>query len=509
MTTPLVTRDKLGDLALEVDPRALAIASAALRQRLLAAYAVVANEETVHLRRIEPDSADHTTILDALVGLLIASRRSDVAWLLYATLSTVLPSMADVESIVRAARFSSVVELRLWLLGVTLPMARSRGRMHLHSKIKYGGYVVDVNFSATDEHNSGIQRVVRRTVPHWLEAGHDIELVAWGVGGMRSLNAREIHRVTQWDSPRVGDDGTDDARLVIPWQSTVVLAEVPSRAYMCDPIACIGRYSGSRLGLIGYDAIPIVSAESVPVDMADHFAKYLTVVKWSTAVAAISTAAADEFKGFAAMLPAQGLAGPVISACPLPADPVRPLTGSVRERPLIAVIGSKEPRKNHVAVLYAAERLWREGLDFELLFIGIFGWDTRVFRSWFARLTRAGRPISAPARVGDDELWRTYADARFTVFPSLHEGYGLPVAESLAYGTPVITTAYGSTGEIAAAGGCVVVDPRDDEQIVDAMRRLLTDDVELERLRAEARGRPPQSWSEYAARVWGVIGVAS
>lgn len=106
-------------------------------------------------------------------------------------------------------------------------------------------------------------------------------------------------------------------------------------------------------------------------------------------------------------------------------------------------------------------------------------------------------------------MWEAYAGARFTVFPSLHEGYGLPVAESLAYGTPVITSSYGSTAEIAAAGGCVLVDPRDDDQLVAAMRRLLTDDAELERLRGEARGRPVWTWEQYAAQVWDVVGVSA
>jgi glycosyltransferase involved in cell wall biosynthesis len=297
--------------------------------------------------------------------------------------------------------------------------------------------------------------------------------------------------------------------IVVPWRSRLILAEVPDKASTCDPLSAFARYGGSALAMIGYDAIPVVSAETVPVAMADHFARFLSVVKWSESVVAISAAAAGEFRGFVSMLPAQGLVGPRVVEVALPADGVREVVVPVRERPLVVVVGSKEPRKNHVAVLFAAEVLWREGVDFEVLFIGTFGWDTRVFRRWLKRLQRAGRPVSAPARVGDSALWEAYAGARFTVFPSLHEGYGLPVAESLAYGTPVITTSYGSTAEIAAAGGCVLVDPRDDGQLVAAMRRLLSDDAEVERLRAEARGRPVWTWEQYAAQVWAVLGVSA
>jgi glycosyltransferase involved in cell wall biosynthesis len=100
--------------------------------------------------------------------------------------------------------------------------------------------------------------------------------------------------------------------------------------------------------------------------------------------------------------------------------------------------------------------------------------------------------------MSDDELWQLIRDASFTVFISLHEGFGLPVAESLACGTPVLTTAYGSQGEIAAGGGALTVDPRDDTAVVDSLRRMLTDQELLSRLRAEAAERPTDTWSEYA-----------
>ena len=83
------------------------------------------------------------------------------------------------------------------------------------------------------------------------------------------------------------------------------------------------------------------------------------------------------------------------------------------------------------------------------------------------------------------ELHNAYSRARFTVFPSLHEGFGLPVAESLEHGTPVITTNYGSTEEIGRDGGAILIDSNDDEELVAAMRRLLTDDELIEQLRRE------------------------
>ncbi len=171
------------------------------------------------------------------------------------------------------------------------------------------------------------------------------------------------------------------------------------------------------------------------------------------------------------------------------------------DSPLVLSVGSFEPRKNHLSLLYAAERLWREGCDFELVLIGGSGWGHEIPNE-IARLRRRGRRIETRHRVSDSEVAAAYRRSRFTVFTSLHEGYGLPVAESLAYGIPAITSNHGSTKEIAESGGAVLVDPRDDEQLVRAMRQLLTDDRKLASLKEEIAKRPQRNWPQYAGEVW-------
>jgi glycosyltransferase involved in cell wall biosynthesis len=79
------------------------------------------------------------------------------------------------------------------------------------------------------------------------------------------------------------------------------------------------------------------------------------------------------------------------------------------------------------------------------------------------------------------------------------------VAESLACGTPCLTSHYGSTREIADGGGALVVDPLDDEAIAEQMRRLLTDDALVARLRDEAARRPPRTWDDYARELWDAL----
>ena len=261
----------------------------------------------------------------------------------------------------------------------------------------------------------------------------------------------------------------------------------------------------------GYDCIPVLSADMMPPGETNRFVRYLSVIKHTKRVACIGKTATTEFRGFISALSAQGLTGPLVFEVPLPVGAARAATnldgqaGTKRSRlPLVLCVGTFEPRKNHLGLLYAAERLWREGLRFELLLIGGAGWSEFVPLS-VVRLQRDGRPVRSVVKASDAELHDAYGQARFTVFASLHEGFGLPVAESLEQETPVITSNYGSTEEIASSGGAVLVDPRDDEELVAAMRTLLTDDDLLRTLRDEIRLRPARTWEVYASELWDSI----
>jgi len=261
--------------------------------------------------------------------------------------------------------------------------------------------------------------------------------------------------------------------------------------------------------MVCYDLIPFVAPESVDPRIVITFAEYFALLKHADRVSAISRRSAEDVRAFASTLAGQGLRGPEIAAHPLPteapADEDRlPVARTGRDgEPLVLVVGVHAPRKNHVAVLEAAERLWREGLRFELVFMGGSTWRAEgYFDTYVERLQAAGRAVRIERRVSEERLWTAYRNARFTVFPSLIEGFGLPVAESLAAGTPVITSNYGSMAEIAAGGGALTVDPRDAEELTTQMRRLVTDDALAEGLRQEARRRDLGNWDDYARGLW-------
>jgi glycosyltransferase involved in cell wall biosynthesis len=171
-------------------------------------------------------------------------------------------------------------------------------------------------------------------------------------------------------------------------------------------------------------------------------------------------------------------------------------------RAMVLCVGSFEPRKNHLTLLRAANTLWSSGLDFDLELIGrsTGGFGSKVTAE-LRRLRRSTRPIHWLKQVNDDLLHRAYETCRFTVYPSLMEGFGLPIAESLIHGKPCICGGNGALGEVARGGGCLIVDQTKSDTLADAIRSLLLDKKLYSRLCDEARSRRFRSWSEYTDRL--------
>jgi len=173
-------------------------------------------------------------------------------------------------------------------------------------------------------------------------------------------------------------------------------------------------------------------------------------------------------------------------------------------RNMIACVGSFEPRKNHLTLLAAAEKLWAQGHDFKLQFVGRtthYYAPKMLLAVW--RLQKRGHPLRWLRHVNDETLHDVYRSCRFTVYPSLFEGFGLPIAESLWHGKPVVCGGNGALGEVAQGGGCLIVDQTNADALAAGMKKLLSDQEAYARLCAEARARKFRSWSEYIDRLLG------
>ncbi|WP_448061623.1 glycosyltransferase family 4 protein [Cellulomonas hominis] len=456
-----------------------------------------------------PAPAEHRELLAALQHLLTGADRTRV-WLTLAVLRAELPLEAEVVRVARAIELDGV----LAALGRHLRPSRNplhRGRDLREVEVVTGRVLVDLQHTSHTSLATGIQRVARQSAQRW-DRDHDITLVGWTYDdrAMRLLGPVEQRVALQGGAVPERRPG-GDRRVVVPWECTYVLPELATEIPRTARMLALARYSRSRTGVIGFDCVPLSSGETIAEGMGSAFASNLAAVRHMDRVATISRAAAREYEGWRAMLAGTGLTGPEITPVLLPVEAdtapraaVEATRSRLRSdvRPLVLCVGSHEPRKNHLAVLHAAELAWRSGSEFSLVFVGGNSWSSEPFRDRLQELRDQGRPVESVSAMSDELLWASYELARCVVFPSLNEGFGLPVAEALATGTPVITSGFGSMQEIAAHGGALLVDPRDDHAIARAISLLVDDDMEHTRLAHEAAAGPTRTWDTYAAQVW-------
>ena len=443
------------------------------------------------------------------------------AWLAMVSILGSYPDDLMLDQATRAFRRGGGIGLTELMFANLEVAARQPGTLHSELEIVRHEVLVDVSHTAAHDLHTGIQRVVRESASRWLRRPN-VHPVQWNfsTNSAKALAETERDRFLNWRNylheggSVVSIRGLSErnGKTIIPWKSVILLPELVANPPMCSAYRALAR-SGvvTRCSLIGYDTVPMAATETVNDGMTANFAHYMSLVKHSTHLAAISESAAAEFNAFGIIIASQGLSGPTITARPLPAEAPKMDAGELARAaeefdlgglPVVAVVGSHEPRKNHLIVLEAAEMLWRAGHRFDLVFAGGSGWGATTFGAYVESLAAQGFPVRVYERVNESSLWALYHLARFSVFPSLLEGYGLPIAESLASGTPVVTSAHGSMAEIAAGGGALLIDPRDVSETVAAMKSLLADDELCDRLAAEARARVWPTWDDYARAVW-------
>jgi len=478
-------------------------------------------------------------MLEALERAL-ATLGPQESWLALAVITADMPLPAGVRRLHRAALLGEGLTTLFDMLADDTRFGLDRTPGHRGEmawpevEILTGAVVVDLHHTARNLFATGIQRVSREAARRWCR-DHDVTTIGWtrGYRALRRLTPeqRAIALEGRATSDEAGDTsprpplrpadndevippGGDPTPVLVCWRCTHIVPELPAEPERAGRYHGFAEFSRSQTGIVGHDTVPVTAAETTSEGMAYGFTGFLAAAARADRICTDSEASANEYRGWRAMLAGTGLEGPQIRAILLGSESSPTTEADVAEAsdllgvgslPIVLTVGSHEPRKNHLAVLHAAELLWREGIDFTLTFIGGNSWNSSLFEQRVAELQQANRPIQILTGTADRLLWAAYRVARCTVFPSLHEGFGLPVVESLACGTPVITSDFGAVAESARHGGALLVDPRDDHSIAAAMRAILTDDELHARLAAEAAALPQRSWDDYARQAWAFL----
>lgn len=385
---------------------------------------------------------------------------------------------------------------------------------------------VDVTSAASQVMLTGVQRIVR-SIARVARADPEVDPVfaTWSdpVGGYFRLRPMETARLE-----RIFDSGIHGSRQFAKWSriwrrrrmywnrfrtqdrvdpyaggfDQVWIPEIfPDRRVEWFR-ARLGSDAGLRTIAFFHDAITLQHPEWTPPGRLPGFGDYLDCLASMDRVVAPSESSARALRG---IWETDGVGkGPAIRVEPWPIafrGPRRTPDLNL-DRPCILSVGSLEPRKNHLRLLDAAMEVAKTGLQFRLVLIGraVRPHTPAVFAK-FKQVRAAGVDLVWSPQVTDQALADAYAAAWFTVFPSLAEGYGLPVDESLWFGRPCICSDRGAVGERSLEGGCLTVDVERVDALSAGILRLLTERETLLRLIRQARARSFPDWESLFRRI--------
>jgi glycosyltransferase involved in cell wall biosynthesis len=271
------------------------------------------------------------------------------------------------------------------------------------------------------------------------------------------------------------------------------------------------RQFGWRFAMLFHDFIPVYARETCDQGTAEVFAAFMAqIMELVDEALCNSQNTANDLMRYCAEM---DLVAPPVTVTRLgsgfaeifsdavPTADLK-LDGSLDDEPYVLFVSTIEGRKNHDLALRIWRKLIAEGVKVpRLVCVGRLGWRSENFLHALIATNNLGGKVQILEDVSDAELQQLYNGCLFTIYPSLYEGWGLPVSESLSHGKICVTTRAASLPEVAADLGAYI--PLDDLNEAAAIVRKLIENDEF-RSDFEARIKSdykPDSWRDVAQRV--------
>jgi len=209
------------------------------------------------------------------------------------------------------------------------------------------------------------------------------------------------------------------------------------------------RERGVRLVLLCHDLLPLTHGH-LCTDHQEQFSRWLC--RWlpqADGVICNSESTRRQLQRFVEVAAVALRADCWVEACPLGGNLGANATRQKLDRTIAAIVaggsyyltvGAIEPRKNHALLLQAFKLFWQGGGRARSVWVGRWTIDARGLRRQLKTEQEFGRRLVTLEGVSDAGLAALYEHARAAIFPSLGEGFGLPVAEALFYGCPVLAS---------------------------------------------------------------------
>lgn len=336
--------------------------------------------------------------------------------------------------------------------------------------------LIDVSYITNVDHGTGIQRVVRRVTEKLLEVGKGRRFARVDLVAAQGPDWSELRHVAQ-----IGGAAGD---LVLPRTGdTLLMLDAAWEAYphLVSRLD-LTRVHGGRVITAIYDIIPLRCPELMADTLPPIFERWFrSAIVSSDALICISKAVAEDVAAFICENDIPRRDGLRIGWWHLGSD----LSSRLEETPSTEVkvftsgevktflmVGTVEPRKRHAAALDAIEQLWDRGREAKLMILGREGWNVADLIRRMREHPEAGKRLLWKAEASDADLDHAYSHAAALIFPSLSEGYGLPIVEAARLGLGTIASDIPVLREVGGKGTIYV--PVDDlEALSHAMANVL------------------------------------
>ncbi|KAB1075337.1 glycosyltransferase family 4 protein [Methylobacterium planeticum] len=377
--------------------------------------------------------------------------------------------------------------------------------------------LVDVSNSARDPANSGVIRVTRRlSAALTRRPDLDVLFIKWNgaTGTYERLSAENQPFLSSNAGPVDWIGMTADAfgdpvsleqvmRAADPLSASkpiLLLPEVILDGSAAERVQW-GRARGCRAAFLLYDMLPMYETGYVDAAVTRAFPPYLAALRESDAIYAISGFSLSECERWhrdrgetlperreVIWLPAQFSDHPRV---------LQPAATS--EQVNILCVSTIEPRKNHRVLIKAFQALRRRRPDLpvNLHLVGNLYVGAEKLALWVRLAAEADDRIVWHGILSDAAIAEQYARTTFTVYPSLVEGFGLPIMESLWMGRPCLCHEGGVMAELAADGGCLPVNMTSVAEVSAALEQMAVNGALREVLNRQVFTRRIDTWQTY------------